>query len=307
MTDVSVLTTMTAMSEVEVRALGPADVVEVAALGERRVAHGDAWEAPEPAAPGLVVRDGGRLVAAGWVEWWDESDGTHLYLLLGFVDPAARGGGVGRRLLEELELWATRHAAGRGVEATFGANADDARPRARAMLEAAGYRVAFTVVEMERSVAVGAEEPAPPEGLSFVPMTENRHREVHALVEATFGTSRLGAVPRDFDEYLREVSATRSGLELWRLLEHDGRLVGVAVNVVADAVGDTPWVAVDPAYRGRGLGECLMRASLSAFAAAGVPTATLSTIAENPYRSVALYERVGYAVTARLPRYRKPV
>jgi mycothiol synthase len=305
MTDVSILTTMDAMQRVEVRPLDPRDVPDVVALGERRVARGDLWEAPELAAPGVVVRVGGRLAAAGWVECWDESDGTHLYLLLGFVDPAHRGQGIGRSLLSELEAWARQHAASRGVPATFGANADADRSRAQELVQSAGYAVAFTVVEMSRPVPAGSREPDPPPGLRFVPMVESLHPEVHALLEASFGTSRLGAVPRAYDEYLREVAAAPSGLDLWRVLEDDGRVVGVAVNVVEGSVGETPWVAVDPAYRGRGLGECLMRATLAAFAWAGAHTATLTTIAENPYRSVTLYERVGYRVTARLPRYRK--
>ena len=288
------------------RRLGPADAGGLTALGERRTAAGEAWEAPEPGAPGVVLHVDGSLAAAGWLEWWDENDGTHLYLLLGFVDPAMRGRGLGRRLLTELEDHAREHAVARGVEATFGANAEADRPRAQRLLDEAGYTVAFTVVEMSCPVPPGAVEPVAPAGLRFAPMTEQRHPGVHALVEAAFGASRLGAVPRDYDDYLREVSGARSAIELWRLLEDDGRLVGVAVNVVDSGTGETPWVAVDPAYRGRGLAECLMRAGLAAFAGAGVQTATLSTIAENPYRSVALYERVGYRVTARLPRYRKP-
>src|SRR5215216_1724736 len=110
--------------EVSVRALGSGDAPAVAALGDRRVAAGDAWEAPGPGAPGVVALADGAIAGLGWVEWWDESDGTHLYLLHGFVDPEHRGGGIGQRLLDALESWSNRHGAARGVEVTFAANAD---------------------------------------------------------------------------------------------------------------------------------------------------------------------------------------
>ncbi|MGC5287541.1 GNAT family N-acetyltransferase [Micromonospora sp. DT231] len=60
---------------------------------------------------------------------------------------------------------------------------------------------------------------------------------------------------------------------------------------------------VAPAWRRRGIGTAMLRW----LAEAGVSTARLSTVAENPNNSVRLYEKAGYRVTARQPRYRKPV
>lgn len=293
------------MREVVVRAWEDADSVLVRALGARRTERGETWEVPDPAAPGIVAITGGALAGTGWVEWWDESDGTHLYLLLGYVDPDQRGEGIGQRLLGELEGWARRHGALRGVPVTFGANADDRRPGAVALLQASGYEVAFTVVHMAREVTSSSQSFAPPPEFAFMPMEESRHAEVHALMARAFESSRYGAVPRDFDDYLRDVTSAPSGVDLWRVLEHNGQVAGVAVNVVVDGTGETPWLAVDPAYRHRGVGAALMAATMGAFTSAGANRAVLSTIAENPYHSVALYERVGYDVVARLPRYRK--
>jgi ribosomal protein S18 acetylase RimI-like enzyme len=39
----------------------------------------------------------------------------------------------------------------------------------------------------------------------------------------------------------------------------------------------------------------------------GVRTVTLTTVLENPNRTVALYEQAGFRVTRRHPRYRKPM
>ena len=49
-----------------------------------------------------------------------------------------------------------------------------------------------------------------------------------------------------------------------------------------------------------------MRHTLRALADRGVRSARLATDQENPHNSVGLYERAGYTVASRQPRYRKP-
>jgi mycothiol synthase len=291
---------------IDVRPLRAEDADAITALARRRRQLGDAWDEPDQDSAVQVASLDDRVAGAGWAEWWDEADGTHLYLLLGFVDPALRGRGVGRALLREQEDWARQHARDRGIEAvTFGGNADAGRPRAQELLGDLGYEVAFTVLELERLMTLDVAIPPVVPAYDVLPMREDHHREAHDLIEAAFGTSRLGAMPRAFDDYLDEVATASSGLDLWRVAWHGDRLAGVAVNVLEDGVFETPWLAVAQEHRGRGLGEWLMRESLAAAAAHGAQVARLSTIAENPYGSVALYERVGYRVVARRPRYRK--
>jgi ribosomal protein S18 acetylase RimI-like enzyme len=64
-------------------------------------------------------------------------------------------------------------------------------------------------------------------------------------------------------------------------------------------------LAVRPAYRGRGLGEALLRAVFAEFARRGVARVRLKVDAGNPTGAVRLYRRVGmdelrrYAVYAR--------
>lgn len=54
-----------------------------------------------------------------------------------------------------------------------------------------------------------------------------------------------------------------------------------------------------------GLASALMRANHRQLWNHGVRVASLWTVAENPTGSVALYERLGYRVVERQPRYRK--
>ena len=70
---------------------------------------------------------------------------------------------------------------------------------------------------------------------------------------------------------------------------------------------DTPWVAVLPAWCRRGVARILLQRSLRRLAEHGVTTATIRTVQENTNHTVALYQEAGYRVTARHPRYAKPI
>lgn len=65
-------------------------------------------------------------------------------------------------------------------------------------------------------------------------------------------------------------------------------------------------VGVRPDWRRRGLASALLRTNHAGLWEYGVRTASLWTILENPTGSVALYESLGYRITDRQPRYRKP-
>lgn len=90
----------------------------------------------------LIVEDDEAKVGWGRLEWWDEADGTRLYLLSGGVAVPRRRQGIGRALLARLEeeaaaLW--RADPGPGA-ALLGANAGPEEPETLALLTAAGYQ-----------------------------------------------------------------------------------------------------------------------------------------------------------------------
>jgi ribosomal protein S18 acetylase RimI-like enzyme len=74
-----------------------------------------------------------------------------------------------------------------------------------------------------------------------------------------------------------------------------------------DGSVDTPWVAVLPGWRRRGVARALLQRNLRQLADHGVPKAVIRTVQENTNHTVALYEEAGYRVTARHPRYGKPL
>jgi ribosomal protein S18 acetylase RimI-like enzyme len=83
---------------------------------------------------------------------------------------------------------------------------------------------------------------------------------------------------------------------LWILAHSHGLLIGAVLCWTSGFVKD---LVVDEAWRGRGLGEALLRHVLSTFAARGAHVVELKVQADNS-SAVRLYERVGMRVVERL-------
>lgn len=51
----------------------------------------------------VAVDDTGNIVGYGQVKWWQEEDGTLIYVHSGSVDPSARRRGIGSQLVTSLQ------------------------------------------------------------------------------------------------------------------------------------------------------------------------------------------------------------
>jgi ribosomal protein S18 acetylase RimI-like enzyme len=250
-----------------------------------------------------TVEADGNVAGSGRVEWWDEADGTRLYLLLGEIESRWRRRGLGRTLLARLEEQAAAHwrAHPTGGPPLLGMNPDD--EATLALAHEAGYRVRFTLVDLARDPAGAADVPLPP-GVTLRPVRDDQHPQIYAAIDTCFADSRLGQEIRDYAEYLDNVRDT----DLWLVAWAGTEVAGLVVNErEPDGSVDSSWVAVLPPWRRRGLASALLQHSLRLMAAHGVRTATIRTVRENPHRTVALYERAGYRVTALTTRYAKPL
>lgn len=298
---------------------GSADLKGVEAVRAAvRDADGDVWlpgpdgsDDPDAEHPFCLIAeaDSGETVGFTWMQWWDEADRTRIYLLLGGIAPGWRRRGVGTALLrlqEERVAAFDRAESSRTGPAVFGINVAPAQLASLALVTANDYRMAFTSVDMAYEIDGLPDGPYGPlpGGLVLRPVEEEHHPAIHRVIEECFAGARNGYQARTYEEYLHDVQ----DVDVWCVAWADDEIAAVVVNELQpDGTALTPWVGVLPAWRKHGVGLALMRHTLRVLADRGVSTARLSTVQENPDNSVGLYERAGYRVVSRQPRYRKPV
>jgi mycothiol synthase len=273
-----------------------------------RAVEGDVW-LPDPDTPASLIAEvgAGRIVGFARMDHWDEADGTRLYLLTGCVDPALRRRGIGRTILRAQQERAVAHwraDPGPGP-ALLGGNADENQPDTLALLLAAGFRVRFTLVDLACDPrTIRREIPPLPAGLEVRPVEPAHHPRIYAALETCFADAGHGQQPLSYAEYLDDSQDTGRWLIAW-----DGGEVAALVitEALADGAVDTPWVAVLPSWRRRGVAAALMARTVRLLADDGVAEARIRTVQENANDTVGLYQKVGYRVVGRVPRYSKPL
>lgn len=258
----------------------------------------------------LIAEVNGEMIGYTWFEWWSEADGTRLYLHLGWVVPVWRHKGIGRAILRWEEGRIRQIASVQNLPGPhfFGGNADDNQPDNRALLLNEGYGVAFTVVYMTCEIPETALELAPlPSNLELRPVEPTYFPEIYETVKESFAGSRTGYTQSSYEAFLNDLGGPDTVMDLWIAAWDGERIAGLVLSSAEGEIARTPWVAVRPAYRQQGIGKALMTRTVRLFQEQGLKKAELSTIAENPGKSVHLYESVGYQVVSRQPRYRKPL
>ncbi len=127
--------------------------------------------------------------------------------------------------------------------------------------------------------------------LSFRPASGADVPEVTALVNAAYGhyVERIGMLPRPMNDDYAQVIANRRVT----VAESNGTIVGVIVLDVDDEGFFIDNVAVDPSYRGRGLGRALLELAESQARRAGFDSIYLYTH-EKMTENLAIYSSIGY-------------
>ncbi|MFF0560847.1 GNAT family N-acetyltransferase [Streptomyces sp. NPDC004266] len=254
----------------------------------------------------LVEHDGG-VVGYSTIRWWQERDGTWLYLHRGYLLPEHRGQGIGSAMLDWAESRIRQLVQQHGTPQTavLGANAMASEQEATALLLESGYRRVFSLVELEladlRQLPDGKPLPA---GIRVGAVDPSSYRAAWKTVVDSYAGAAF-TERWTFESFLATADST-----CWRAAWDREDMAGVALCSVRrqDAtVGEVEELSVRTESRRLGLGRALLLDGLRCLRAHGAETARLYTGTANPHRSYDLYESAGFRRQNEYVRYRKPL
>ncbi|MET0799954.1 MAG: GNAT family N-acetyltransferase [Actinomycetota bacterium] len=220
------------------------------------------------------------------------------------VAPAHRGRGLGTALLR----WTWRMARADGRE-VVGQTVSDTRTDAAELFRAHGYEVGHTSWALR--IDLGDEPPAAPtlpDGLTFRDLRPGEDdRPVFEVIDVAFD-EWSDRETQGFENWVTSTLRRDEVLpELVPLIVDGDRIVGVALNfhygLDDDTEGWTQQLAVDMAYRGRGLGRALLQESFRRLHGVGYRHCGLST--DSRTGALGLYEHVGMRVRSSYTRWTK--
>ncbi len=234
-----------------------------------------------------VVEDDGRLVAYGTIGRHDEH-----WRIDGYVDPAAWGRGVGGALVDALEAEGRARGAERVQNAVLVADL-----RAQELLAARGYREVRRFQQMRIELDAAPAAPRWPDGLAVARFAPGDAEAFHAALEDAFADHwQHTFVP--FEDWRRQ-ELERDGHDpsLWCVVRDGGEVVaGTVCRPERLGAGWISRVFTRWPWRGRGLGEALVRQAFSDFWERGQPIVGLGVDTQNTTGALRLYERLGMHV-----------
>ena len=280
---------------------------DVAALGESEwteKALRDEWRELDLAHDAWVVETDGRI---GAYATFEDRGGGRL-IAEGYVHPELRGRGLGSTLIDLTEERATARTASEPAgprvylqNPTLVGDACTPNLYARRGYEPAQYQF--------RMLAELREPPVVP----AVPGVEIRlfhdpdeRRALHAVLEDAFAFGREDFRRRTFEEWEPRALGPQLDPTLVWVATDGGEIVGA--NVCGwKLYGDWGWVGtlgVLPSYRGRRIGDALLRTAFAEFWRRGERRVALGVAAESE-GATRLYERAGMRVLYTIVLYEK--
>jgi mycothiol synthase len=215
------------------------------------------------------------------------------------VSPDARGLGLGWRLLDRVERWASERSLARMQVHVAG---DDGRRLA----EDRGHELVRHFWQMEMELQAEPSVPPLPAGLKIRSYRPGEDDEaLHAVHQASFA-EHWEFTARPLDEWLRE-RRERSDYEpsLWRLAVEGDEIAGAGLCFGAREVGWFLELFVGRRRRRRGLGFALFQSGLLALWQRGHTRVGLEVDSLNATGATRLYERAGFQVTRSYATYEK--
>ena len=262
----------------------------------------------------LVAEVDGIPVAYSRVWWDDEADGR-VYKLVGFVDPAYGGRGIGAAVLawneaRLREIAAVHDVSTKLVQAFVG----DGNESATALIRDAGYEPVTYMAEMVRPSVDDLPDHELPEGLEIRPVREEDIRTIWQADMEAF-KDHWGYVEPTEVEYERFRAYPYLDPTLWKIAWDDEGVAGQVKSFIDTAQNEahgrkrgwTEAISTSRRWRRRGVAKALIVESIRELAARGMTEVALGVHTENPNGAYQLYESLGYEVSRTWTTYRKPL
>ncbi|MFF7747919.1 GNAT family N-acetyltransferase [Streptomyces sp. NPDC007971] len=255
----------------------------------------------------VLVEHDGDVVGYSTITWWQERDGTWLYLHRGYLLPEHRGQGIGSAMLDWAEgrIRQLVQQHGTAPTAVIGANAMASEQEATALLLETGYRRVFSLVELELSDLrhLPAEGPLPA-GIRIGAVDPSNYHAAWKTVVDSYANAAF-TQKWTLESFLATADPT-----CWRAAWDAENIAGVALCSIRrhdPTVGEVEELSVRAQSRRLGLGRALLLDGVRCLREHGAETARLYTGTANPHRSYDLYESVGFRRQNEYVRYRKPI
>ncbi len=259
--------------------------------------------------PHLSLADDTRVVEAegalvGWGRLWHRPGDARAarVFLLGGVDPAARGRGLGRAIFawQLARGAALLHAQPPHLRRFLRTQAYDFERSAIALYERHGFTPVRTVEELLRPLDELPAVPAIP-GIELRAWEPARRTEALAVYNDGFAGA-ASTTAMDADAWDHRLASAGVRLDLSWMAWAGDQLIGFALGecfpddeaVTGRRDGWVRYLATQREHRRRGVGEALLLASCHAFRAAGMTHAILGVDSDNPSGASRLYERAGF-------------
>ena len=252
----------------------------------------------------------GSCRAVGRVRLSESPGEVHNSWLAGMVHPQERGRGLGRAILAwEIAQVSEQHRAIRTAEhgpLRLRIYSPEHLRDERALAARFGLTPMRRFVEMGRPLAADEDlTAAVPEGLQIVAWNEDVAKQARVVINTAF-RDHFGTTDMSEETWIEELQSSTFRPE-WSFVvvdEADG-----VVAVIISCAYEQDWAAqgyptgyIDTlatlrSHRGLGLATALIRRSMAAFRASGMPVAGIGVDVDSPTGALRLYESLGFATT----------
>jgi ribosomal protein S18 acetylase RimI-like enzyme len=262
----------------------------------------------------LFAEVNGKVVAYNRTLWYQQADGTRIYMVFGFLLPEWRRRGIGTAMLRWGETRLRQIAAEHPQDGArfFQSWTEESEYGTIALLEQEGYRPVRWSVEMKRDLSEPFPKAALPAGLKVRPVEPEHMRLIWDAAAEAFRDHWGYSPPKesDYQEWLDDPHADPS---LWKIAWDDEQVAGMVQNFINQDEneeyerlrGYTEGICVRRPWRKRGLARALIVQSMQMFKEMDMNETALGVDAENLSGALNLYKSVGYRAVKRSATYRK--